>query len=255
MDLATLISQSINLPRFLLVLARVAGVFSIAPVLGNTNVPIRFRVGLAAFVAMFLVPVVTAPALPDVFALASAVVSEVAVGLLIGMISQMIFYAVQFAGHMVATQMGFGVERLIDPNSHTQVTAIGQLYLFAAMLTFLAVDGHHLLLMALARSFQTVPLGGFTIGPVVVGRFIEITSSLFVVAFIFMLPLLGILLLIEISLAIAARVMPQMNAFVAGFPIKILVGSIALMLSLPLICSTFETWVAKSASMILRFFS
>lgn len=255
MDLAALISQSLNLPCFLLVLARVAGVFSIAPVLGNTNVPIRFRVGLAGLVAFFLVPVVHAPPLPDVFILASVVIREVAVGLLIGTLAQLIFYAIQLAGHMVAMQMGFGVERLIDPNSHTQVTGIGQIYLFAAMLTFLAVDGHHLLLMALARSFQTMPLGGFSLTAVTVGRFLDATASMFTVALVFMLPLLGVLLLVEISLAIASRVMPQMNAFVAGFPIKIMVGIIALMVTLPMISQTFSGWVEKSIYLILRFFS
>lgn len=255
MDLATLVSQSLDLPRFLLVLSRVAGVFSVAPVLGNTNVPVRFRVGLAALVAFFLVPIVQAPPLPDVFSLAAAVVREVAVGLLIGLLAQMIFYAIQLAGQVVATQMGFGVERLIDPNSHTQVTGIGQIYLFTALLTFLAVDGHHLILMALARSFQSVPLGGFSLTAVTVGRFLNATSGMFLVALVFMLPLLGVLLLLEISLAIASRVMPQMNAFVAGFPVKIMVGMVAFMLTLPMIAQTFAGWVEKNVNLILRFFS
>ncbi|HEY9764831.1 MAG TPA: flagellar biosynthetic protein FliR [Chroococcales cyanobacterium] len=259
MDLAALLSSilgvSIDLPRFLLVFARVSSLFVIAPVLGNANVPVRFRLGLALMISFFLLPATAPVSLPDPGSLLLAVLREMTVGLLIGFLAQLIFYAVQIAGHMVAMQMGFGIERMLDPNSHTQVTGIGQIYLFVAMLTFLAADGHHLLIMSLARSFHQVPLGTFALGGLQLERMLAATNGMFVVAFGLMLPPLGVLLLIEISLAIASRVMPQLNAFVFGFPVKIMVGAATLMATIPLLSDHFEGLINGMAGQILRFFT
>lgn len=259
MDLAQLLSAilgvSIDLPRFLLVLIRISSLFIIAPLFGNSNVPVRFRIGLAVLIAFLLLPATGPVAFQEPGALFMAVLRELTVGLIIGFLAQLIFYAVQLAGQIVAMQMGFGIERMLDPNSHTQVTGVGQIYLFVAMLTFLATDGHHLLLLALARSFHDVPLGTFTLGGLQLERMLSATNGMFVVAFAIMLPALGVLMLIEISLAIAARVMPQLNAFVAGFPVKILVGIVTLMATIPLLSNHFEGLINGMAGQILRFFA
>lgn len=252
--LTSFLGLSLDLPRFLLVLVRVSSLFVVAPIFGNTLVPVRFRVALAVFVSFFLLPATGPVHLPDAYAVLLAVLRESAIGLVLGFFAQFIFYAIQLAGHMVATQMGFGLDRILDPTTHTQVSGVGQIYMFTGMLTFLAIDGHHLLLLALARTFHQVPLASFSFAPVHLDRLIEGTGGMFVSAFVLMLPALGLLLLVEISLAIATRVMPQLNAMVMGFPIKIFLGMITLMVTLPLLSSTFEKLTGEMVGALFRFF-
>lgn len=85
-------------------------------------------------------------------------------------------------------------------------------------------------------------------------RMLEATNGIFVSAFVLMLPALGLLLLVEVSLAIATRVMPQLNAMVMGFPIKIFLGIITLMITLPLLSSTFEHMTGEMVGALFRFF-
>lgn len=257
MDPALLLSifgLSLDLPRFLLVLVRVSSLFVIAPIFGNTQVPVRFRIALAVFISFFLLPATAPVSLPDAYTVLSAVFREFSIGIIMGFFAQLIFFAIQLAGHMVATQMGFGLERILDPTTHTPASAVGQIYLFTGLLTFLAIDGHHLLLLALARTFHQLPLGSFSFAPVHLDRMLEATNGIFVSAFVLMLPALGLLLLVEVSLAIATRVMPQLNAMVMGFPIKIFLGIITLMITLPLLSSTFEHMTGEMVGALFRFF-
>lgn len=239
MDLASLLRlPPEGLAIFLLVLTRFSGIFLMAPVFGNSVVPMRFRVSLAVLLTALVYPTAVtwnAPALPGALDVTLAMVSELAIGLTMGFVANCLFHGIQLAGHMIALQMGLGMNAMFDPNTRTQTSELGLLFTLLATVTFLAVDGHHWMLLAVWKSFAAVPLGGFTLSGGIIDQVLVATNGIFDVALTLMLPVIGVLMLAELALAIMSRIMPQMNVFVAGFPVKIMLGLVTLGATLPLI--------------------
>ncbi len=239
MDLAALLGLSPNgLAIFLLVLTRFSGIFLIAPVFGNAVVPVRFRVGLAVLLAALVFPSAldwSAPAMEGPLDVTFALVSELAIGVTMGFVASCLFHGIQLAGHMIAMQMGLGMSMMLDPNTRNQTSQLGVLFVQLATVTFLAMNGHHWLLLGVWKSFQAVPLGGFGLSGGIIEHVLMATTGIFDVALTLMLPVIGVLMLAELALAIMSRIMPQMNVFVAGFPVKIMLGLVTLAATLPLL--------------------
>lgn len=258
MDLNALL----NLPPhglavFLLVLVRASAIFLSAPVLGNANVPARVKIGLSAMLALILTPMLmdTVPKgdLGSIWGLVPAVLTELMLGVLIGLLAQMFFVAAQFAGQVVGLQMGFGMASVFDPQFSGQVSVVGQLYLLLAILTFLLLDGHHWILLALQKSFVTIPLGGFVLDGRAIGTLITASNELFWVALMIMAPVLGVLVLGEVAMAIVARIMPQMNIFIASFPVKIGLGVITMALSFPILLGFLSAETERTSQNVMDF--
>jgi flagellar biosynthetic protein FliR len=171
----------------------------------------------------------------------------------IGLLAQLLFVAVTFAGNAVGMQMGFGMANVFDPTSRAQVSITAQIYTYMMTMVFLLMDGHHWLLIAIQRSFSAIPLGTFTLNGKVMGILLASTNELFWVALILMAPVLGVLALSEIAMAIVARIMPQMNVFVAAFPVKIMVGLATIVVALPLMVTYLSTTTERTFMQILRF--
>lgn len=228
---------------WLLVLARTAGVFVSAPVLGNAHVPVPTRIALAACLALIFTPLVAAdrtgafgglsaasPGLPE---LAASMVKEAVVGVMIGFAGMLLFMVVQCAADMINLQMGLGFGSLVDPTMNQQTSVVGQFHYLAATLLFLATNAHHLLLRGLADSFNALPLGQLSLGPEAGQAVLGVFARLFVAGIKIGGPIVGVILLTDVALGILSRTMPQLNVLVVGFPAKILVGLVAVVVALP----------------------
>ena len=66
------------------------------------------------------------------------------IGVIIGFTARLLFAAVQLAGQLVGFQMGFGIVNVIDPQTSAQVSIIAQFENIITLLTFLALNAHHL---------------------------------------------------------------------------------------------------------------
>ncbi|HZP41930.1 MAG TPA: flagellar biosynthetic protein FliR [Candidatus Binatia bacterium] len=220
---------------FLLVLARIAGLVLAAPVFGHLLVPVRVRIGLAMTFAVALAPAV-APGTPDFassWMLARALAVESATGVLLGLVAQLVFAGVQLGGQLAGIQMGFGVVNLIDPQTHAQVTVVSEWQNLLALLVFLALDVHHLLVSALLESFRTVPPGAIAISAGGIEGAIRLAGDVFVLGVRIAAPIMIALLLSNATLGLLARTVPQLNVFVVGFSLNVGVGLVMLGVSLP----------------------
>ncbi len=220
---------------FLLVLARCAGLVMGAPLFGHLLVPLRGRIGLALVLAIALAPVavteVTAP--PTLWVMAGLVVSESIVGLVLGFLAQLIFAGVQLGGQVAGIQIGFGLANLIDPQSNAQSTVVAEWQQLMALLAFLALDVHHLLLRALFESFVVVPIGTVVLGTGVLRGVVMKAGEIFAIGMRIAAPVLIVLLLTNAALGVLARTIPQLNVFVVGFPVNVGVGLVMLGAALP----------------------
>jgi flagellar biosynthetic protein FliR len=149
--------------------------------------------------------------------------------------------------------MGFSMASVFDPSTHAQVSIIAQIYLYLAAMVFLLMDGHHWLLIALQRSFTAVPLGTFTLSGHVMAILLSAANDLFWVALTIMAPVMGVLVLSEVAMGIVARIMPQMNVFVAAFPVKIMVGLMTMIVAFPMMAAYLGPTFEHTFADMLRF--
>lgn len=223
---------------FFVVFLRVTSFYIVAPVFGGAGVPPMIKIGLGLLTSIILIftiepglfPVVST--LPEILLL---IVVEILVGTLLGYAVSLLFAGLQFAGMLMGYQMGFAVANVLDPTSRERVSIIGQFIFVFGILYFLQLDGHHMLIRALVRSYDMAPpMGvGLTGGTVII--IIGMFTQMFVIGLQIALPIIGTLFLIDVGLGIVAKTVPQMNVFIVGLPLKTLVGLTILTITFGLI--------------------
>lgn len=228
---------------FFLVLSRCAGLFSMAPVFGSPLVPVQAKVGIAVLVSFLLLPVVgpvASSSQPTLWVFAASVVREALVGLCIGYAASLLFVAAQLAGELVDIQIGFGIATVFNPMTSSPVSLVAQFQYLLALTIFLAIDGHHFLLLAVAQSFRTVPLATAAGGPQVMAGVSRMFADIAVIALRLGAPVIATLFMTDLVLGIMARVLPQMNVFVVGLPLKIGAGMATLVVAIPVFVLTMS---------------
>ena len=227
---------------FIWPLTRILGLIMVAPIFGYRAVPARVKIGLGFFIALIIAP--TLPPMPDV-GLGSwhgllILVQQLLIGVAMGFIMRVVFAAVEAAGEIVGLQMGLGFASFFDPQSAGQTLVLARFFNMLAMLVFLAVNAHLLLLGVLVESFQSLPI---SIQPLSTAGFFQVSmfgSTVFAVGLQLALPLIAILLMTNLALGILTRSAPQLNIFAIGFPITLGVGLIVLDFTLPYFAPQFE---------------
>ena len=234
MDLFALIQNQVGV--FLLIFVSVSGIFTTAPVFGARNVPTIIKAGMSLVFAVVLLPilsqqVITIPG--SFFLYILLVIKEYSVGLIIGFATSLLFSAVQMAGHLIDTQIGYSMVNVLDPLSGQQVPLVGNFKYILALMVFLATNGHYMLISGLMSSFQIVPLTQIAFHATLPMLLINMIINFYIIAFKISLPVVGTILLMDVGLGILARTMPQMNIFIVGMPAKIFIGLFILSISMP----------------------
>lgn len=235
--------MGLTVESFLLVLARVSGLFLSAPIFSSRQMPGQVKIvlvlALSGMMAYFL-PVTQGVEIENPLYMLAAVVLEVLVGYTIGFVASMLFAAIQLAGQLMDMQMGFAIVNVIDPQSGMQIPLMGNLTQTIALLFYLAVNGHHYLLQAVAQSYQVIPVLGLKLGGVFCQSIFSVGAEMFVIALKVSAPLVVAILISDVAMGFIARTVPQMNVFIVGLPLKILMGLSCLLLMLPVYLWVFD---------------
>lgn len=226
-----------QLAGFILVLARVGPLFLLAPPFSSKMVPPRARGIIAVAFAVGLAPIaLQGQSVPsEALEIAGLALKEAVVGLGFAFAIACLFAAFSTAGSILDTTIGFSFGSLIDPISNLQSGQMVQLYSMVAVAVFIAIGGDAWVIGGLARSYEVVPLlatpslGALTAGAVAAFAGI-LTAALEVAA-----PVMLALILTDVSFGVVSRVVPQLNVFAVGFPIKIAVGLLVVGVSLPFV--------------------
>ena len=216
-------------------LVRVLALFSAAPLLSHRAIPLRIKVAAGVAIALVLMPNVPSPPLADALTAPglALLTQNILVGLVIGFTVRIVFAAFELAGEVIGLQMGLSFAGFFNPSSGGSETATASFLSMIALLCFLAIDGHLMLVHALAESFRVFPLTDAGALPMDFGRIARLASDLFAIALSLALPFIAVLLLINIVLGVLARVAPQLNIFAVGFPLTLLAGMALLFTLLP----------------------
>lgn len=220
---------------FLLILVRMTGLFVIAPFFGR-NMPTYLKIGIAFTTAILMASVVKVDHIIDMdnyLLYAFYIIKEFIVGLVIGFVAYALFTSIYIAGQIIDMQIGFGMVNVYDPITNIQVPVTANLYYMIAMLIFMVTNGHHVLIKALYQSFNIVPLGSAGVGPKMMDNIVEVFRQMFSIGFRIAAPIVAAILITDVVLGIISKTIPQMNVFVLGMPLKILVGLIVILITIP----------------------
>jgi flagellar biosynthetic protein FliR len=222
------------LSAMVLTLIRVSGIVVFAPFFSSSALPARTKAVFVAAVAFLLAPLVSA--LPNAHAeiTLAALLGEIAVGLVYGIVLSLLNEMLLFAGQIVGVQFSFSMVNLLDPTSNIQTPLMGDLFQLMGTLVLIAAGLDRIMLASLVRSFRAVPLGAYTLAPVTARAMVQAAGGIFLAAVELAAPVLAATMLIEIAVALLSKLSPQLPVMSLTVPLKTLVGFAVLIGSLAL---------------------
>ncbi len=240
MELATLLTDK-NVVIFFLLFARMGGLMAFFPFFSHMAIPVSVKTALSLYLTFLFFPMVTS--LDIEFNSASMmmmVVSEFALGFIASLALNLVFAALGLAGMQVSMVMGFSMATIMDPTTQTNSPIISQIFTLMAVLTLLVFDGHHLILLFLSETIQHIELGTFYPQHFMWTYLSHGFTHMFVMGFIIAFPIIAISLLSDVIFGMLMKTMPQFNLLVVGFPIKIFLSVMVLMVILGSMMEIFK---------------
>ena len=228
---------------------RTLAMFTVAPVFSQKSIPMRVKVGLAFLVSVCAQAVLDQPMVavnsPEALA---CVIQQVGIGLAIGFSARLIIAAMEVAGETIGLQMGLSFASFFDPTSGAQLSAVSRFLVQIFTLFFIVVNGHLFVLMAVIKSFDAFPVDGSFLEGVAQMRIHELGSAVFSSALWIALPIMSLLLFVNLTMGVIARIAPQMNVFAIGFPITLTVGMLGITATLPMMEQPFLAMIERTLS-------
>jgi flagellar biosynthetic protein FliR len=207
-----------------------------APLLNDQTIPPAVKVGFTVLLSLVFFPVVARPVLPaniNVMDMILWVAGELAVGLTIGFTAQLLFAGITLAGEIIGFQMGISLSHVFDPAFNTQTSLVAEINTVLALMVFVSLNGHHLFIEALARSYAIAAPGHIFLGKAALAHLTLVSGKMFMLGLQLGAPLIVSLLAANLAMGLVARAVPQINIFVVGFPFTIGLGLILIFASLP----------------------
>jgi flagellar biosynthetic protein FliR len=216
--------------------SRVTGLLVVAPFLGSAAVPARIKIGLTFFLTLFLAPLVPVTAVPTAPALVMLLLGEFAIGFLLGLTLQLVFEAGQIAGQVCGVQMGYSLASIVNPdNSQADSAVLSTFYELVVLLLFIQLGVPRWMLRGLARSFDYLPPGHFSLSWPAVHAVFEFAAGMFVAGLQIAAPVLVASLFADVALGFIGKASPQLPVLFVGISLKNLLG-------LALLCGAVAFW-------------
>ncbi|KZZ36305.1 flagellar biosynthetic protein FliR, partial [Oleiphilus sp. HI0117] len=205
---------------FLWPLFRIASFLMVVPVIGTRLVPMRVRIGLSFALTLIVAPLIDPVPVIDALSIGSflIVLQQVVIGTLMGFMFVLLMQLFVVAGQMISMQMGLGFASMVDPTNGVNTPILSQIFLIGVTLTFLAMNGHLVMIEVIVESFRAWPISASIIGensiePYLLWDMLMRINWLFASALLVALPVVTSVLIVNISFGVMTRAAPQMNVF------------------------------------------
>ena len=234
-----------QLQAFLVLVSRIGGLLAALPVFSGRTIPGKVKLGLVLTLSLMLAPSIPMPTVSlDPMILAGGLLSEMTIGVTIGLAVRLMFGALEVAGELLGMQLGFGAAHLFDPTTSQQTPMIAQLFTMLASLIFLSLNAHLFAMATIIHSYEAIPAFGAHLSSHLGEEILLLSQRMFTIGLKLAAPVLITILLINVLMALLGRAVPQVQVFVLSFPITIAGGLLVLSLGMPftvaLIGSEFE---------------
>lgn len=215
----------------LLVSLRIAPTLAFAPPFTLLRIPSLLRLLLSLSLGFWIAAASSAP-IPIIAPnqLLQAIFSELLLGITLALSLQLAFAAMLTAGRAIDFQVGFGLAVLADPTLRTQMPLVGALFAYAAGAVFFATNGPADLVGIWAQTLERVPPGAYA-ATINLPALLSYTAAVFTMAIGLAGIVMATLFLLDVTIALMSRTLPQMNMLVLGFQVK----TLALLLTLPFV--------------------
>lgn len=212
----------------LLVLGRVLSFLAVAPIFSRRNIPVLAKVGLGFLLSISAMSALDTPFAGGTTDFIYSFLAEVFSGLAAGILCTWLFQSMQMGGQLMDQQAGFGMASLLDPGSATQSTLLANLVMYISILLFIELNGHHILVLGVIRSFAIVGPGEAVLGMGVAQLALRTLLLAYVLLIRVAVPVLVVLILTDLTLGMVGRTVPQLNVLMLGLPIKAAVAMLVL---------------------------
>jgi flagellar biosynthetic protein FliR len=228
----------VQLVIFALIFLRMIAFVVSSVVFGSTNISVPVKVLLSLTLTMIVFPSVhlnaadSAKMGEDLILLSAR---EVALGLSLGFLTRLFFFAVGMTGELVSVSIGLGAAQMFNPMMGTNSNTVEQFYNTIATLIFFALNGHHLVLGAIVQSYELIPLAQLKLN---MGPFAEIATfaqEMMVMAVKMCAPIIGAVLITNMAMGILGRAIPQINVLVTSMPVTLMLGFALMFICIPLL--------------------
>ena len=214
--------------NWMLVFVRVSAFLLVLPFFTMANFPVTMRVATGAVIALLLAPIL--PAYPldklDFISVLGVIAQEVSVGLLLGFVSRMIFYAVDIAGSIISTEMGLNLATIFDPLNQQSSQIAGTILVFLATVVMLTLNLHHWMLLGFEQAYTVLPISGAHLNSALFENIVAQTSRVFMVALQISAPVIAVSFVITLIFAVLSRAVPEMNIFTEMYGFRVVGGLI-----------------------------
>lgn len=251
-DLAAILTL---LPSFALVLARISGLMLGAPVYSSSAVPPQVKIGLTVLLSLTIFPLVRPgmTGIPDsLVGTALGMAGEMMIGLTIGLAVNMLFVGLQLGASMISQQMGLGLARIFDPMLEEETDTLSEFYMMFGLALLLVMNGHHLVLRGVLDSFAVLPPMTLTLRPELLEVLRGLLASSYVLAVKVAVPSMVIMFLVSLMMGFLGKTVPQINILVVGFPLRVGVGLVALILSFTAAAVVFSDAYQQTADVVTQ---
>ncbi len=242
------------LAGFLWPLMRIGAVFMAAPIFASRQVPVRWRAALTLVITLIVMPILPPAPVVETFSHEAMLIAlqQIAIGVMMGFMLQLVFAAVVFAGQVMAYSMGLGFASMMDPQNGVQVPVVSQFYLILVTLLFLVLNGHLILIELVIDSFQTMPIAVDGLSRNTLWDIAIWGGRVFSGGLLIALPLVTALLVVNLGMGIITRAAPQLNIFAVGFPMTMMIGFVVMWATLPNVLHNFGELVSESFQFIMH---
>lgn len=221
-----------DLPVYLLVFVRMAGLIFLNPMLSRRNLPAQIRVALAAALTLLLVPNVNPGTIMgmDDLDMIFAIFKELLIGMACACVFQIFYYLLFFAGDLMDMQFGMSMAKVFDPGTNIQMSITGNMLSILFMLYILVTDSHLLMIQIFATTYDIVPIGVPSIDPNVIGFLLNMFVAAFNLILRLTLPFLAAEFVLEVSMGVLMKLIPQIHVFVINIQFKMMMGLFLLLI-------------------------
>ncbi len=240
---------------FTLVLVRVASCFATWPIFGSDQVPTYVKILWSLAFALMIFPIIGWNKLGVGYESSLVpwlALKEASLGILLGLIARLFFFAVSVCGEFVSTAMGLSSDSVFNPSLGGRVTSMENFYLWLGTVVFFAVSGHHYLISGLVQSFELVPLSAQGLSLQAFQDLATLGQSVMTIGLQMAAPVFASLLVMNVAMAVISRTAPQMNVLVMSLSANMLMGLIVLIVALPMTVDNMTEIVKEMTERVFR---
>ena len=250
--------NEIQILMFGLILLRMSAFVVSAAIFSTSNIPPQLKIlASVVFTIVIFNPIATNEAVvrfsesqADLLMLAGR---EVLVGLVLGFVTRLFFFAVSMAGEIVSISTGLGQAQMYNPMMGSMSNAMEQFYSIIATLVFLSMNGHHTVILGIVESFTSTPVAELSFGYSSFAELVMKIQSFFIIGIKISAPVLVSMMIIQLGMALLSRVVPQINVMVTSSSVTVLIGFLIMFVSLPLLVMQMSGVVDFSMNEFFKF--